>query len=247
MITTQKLLTNSAGQPLQYHAITDTAFDVTQVVLSLTIGSWVSVEAVIHREPLRTQVIKIKFDAWQPAYLDTTEDYVQNHPDWTGLSPQRPGPYHIYCLPEGIWVDPRSLVDIQKSQWIKISNIREFRAISGGWPAQNKWFHSDAKSVSQQLGLVRKADLVAQSGGDMQAVFTGNGPDGKLYWKTMDGTFIAMTANLAHDIFNSAEITQSKIFAKAEQHKAMMMTLTDPESYDFSGGWPLTYAESIVI
>ena len=54
-----------------------------------------------------------------------------------------------------------------------------------------------------------------------------------------------MTASLAHQIFDAAEQTQSKVFVAAERHKALMLAAVDPESYDFSGGWPLTYRESL--
>ena len=158
--------------------------------------------------------------------------------------PAPPSPLHRFSCDTNTWTDPRPLAAIQAAQWRKISALRDHRTLIGGWLAQGKWFHANAKSVSQQLGLARKADLVAQSGGDMAAGFAGDGPDGLLYWKTMDGSFVLMTASLAHQIFDAAERVQGQVFAVAERHKAAMLAAVDPERYDFAHGWPAMYSDS---
>ena len=159
--------------------------------------------------------------------------------------PASPHPNHIFNWTTKQWLDPRTLDQIKAAQWVKIQVVREGRAMSGGWIAAGKWFHSDLSSISKQLGLVRKADRVAATGGDMTAGFAGAGPGGKLYWKTMDGSFVLMTAALAIAIFDASEHTQGLLFARAEQHKAAMQAAPDPEAYDYTVGWPLTYGDTL--
>lgn len=90
----------------------------------------------------------------------------------------------------------------------------------------DKWFHSDPSSRIQQLGLV---------------MLGANIPPG-LQWKTMDGTFITMTQTLAGEILTAAATSDTTIFAVAEAHKAAMTAEEFPETYDFTTGWPTTYA-----
>lgn len=139
---------------------------------------------------------------------------------------------------------PVPSADVVRDQvWEAIKAERDRRATQGGYPVvvglQTKWFHSDAGSKIQQLALARKADLVAASGGDMEAQFSGNAG----LWKTMDGSFVPMTANLAHAIVASAEQQEGAMFAVAEQHKAALYASSDPAAYDFSGGWPKIFGE----
>jgi hypothetical protein len=110
---------------------------------------------------------------------------------------------------------------------VAIKAERDRRSLMGGYTAQGKWFHSDGLSRSQQLGL---------------ALLGANVPAG-IQWKTMDGSFIPMTAALAADIFAAALQSDVAIFAAAEVHKAAMEASEFPQSYDFSSGWPLSYGE----
>ena len=89
-----------------------------------------------------------------------------------------------------------------------------------------KWFHSDAKSKTQQLGLVIIGASVPP-----------------VPWKTMDGSFVGMTTALAGKIFQAAVAQDMAIFAAAEAHRLAVQSSTDPAGYDFSSGWPAVYAE----
>lgn len=109
--------------------------------------------------------------------------------------------------------------------WEHIKAERDRRTDSGGYKVGTKWFNSDQKSRSQQLGLV----------------LLGTIPAG-LQWKTMDGSFITMTATLAQQVLGAAAASDQAIFAAAETHKAAMEASADPSAYDFSGGWPATFA-----
>lgn len=90
-----------------------------------------------------------------------------------------------------------------------------------------KWFHSDQKSRSQQLGLVLLGASI---------------PAG-LQWKTMDGTFVTMTQTLAQQVLAAAAASDQAIFAAAEAHRQAMESSADPAAYDFSTGWPKVFGE----
>jgi len=105
--------------------------------------------------------------------------------------------------------------------WIRIQAERDRRQVIG-YEVGGKWFHGDLSSRIQQLGLV------------MLGV---NVPAG-LQWKTMDGSFVAMTAELAASVFAAAAASDIAIFAAAETHRAAMEASNDPAAYDFSAGWP---------
>lgn len=111
--------------------------------------------------------------------------------------------------------------------WERIKAERDSRTETGGFHAGGHWFHSDQKSRSQQLGLVLLGAAI---------------PAG-LQWKTMDGTFVPMTAALAQQILAAAASYDQAVFAVAEAHKAAMAALPDPSAYDFSGGWPPAYGD----
>lgn len=110
--------------------------------------------------------------------------------------------------------------------WTQIKAERD-RRNHAGYKVGTKWFHSDADSRIQQLGLV---------------MMGANIPAG-LQWKTMDGSFVAMTTTLAQQVFAAAAASDQAIFAAAETHKAAMEASADPASYDFSTGWPLVFGE----
>lgn len=112
--------------------------------------------------------------------------------------------------------------------WERIKALRDRLSDSGGYKVPvagvDKWFHSDAKSKTQQLGLV---------------VMGSNVPP--VPWKTMDGSKVTMSLQLAAQIFQAAAAQDMAIFAAAEAHKAAMEAAADPLAYDFSAGWPATY------
>ena len=91
----------------------------------------------------------------------------------------------------------------------------------------NKWFHSDDASRIQQMGLVM---MGASIPADLQ-------------WKTMDGSFVAMTQALATSVFGAAAASDQVIFGAAEGHRVAMEASADPASYDYSTGWPAVFGE----
>lgn len=131
---------------------------------------------------------------------------------------------------------PRPLADVVSMVSAEINTHRDTLTRNGGYKVvvggEDKWFHSDVFSRSQQIGLfVMGANVPAN-----------------LKWKTMDGSFVTMTQALAQQIFQAAAASDMAIFAAAEAHKAAIGAAVDVEeiaAYDWrSTGWPETYAGS---
>lgn len=119
-----------------------------------------------------------------------------------------------------------SAAQAKSAKWESIKAERDRRTDQGGYKVGTKWFHSDQKSRSQQLGLV----------------LLGASIPANLQWKTMDGSFVTMTQTLAQQILAAGAASDQAIFAAAETHKAAMEASADPSAYDFSGGWPAVFA-----
>lgn len=111
--------------------------------------------------------------------------------------------------------------------WERIKTERDRRTEQSGFKVGAKWFHSDQKSRSQQLGLV---------------LLGANIPAG-LQWKTMDGSFVTMSQLLAGQILAAGAASDQAIFAAAETHRSAMEAAADPAAYDFSSGWPKVFGE----
>lgn len=114
--------------------------------------------------------------------------------------------------------------------WEQIKAERDRRKVGGvkvKVGTTNKWFHSDDASRIQQIGLV-------MMGTNMPA---------DLQWKTLDGSFVAMTPAVAGNVFAAAAANDQAIFAVAEGHRVALEASADPSTYDFSTGWPKIYGE----
>lgn len=140
-----------------------------------------------------------------------------------------------HLLPEGcVEITDEEAAALQKptheqakaTAWGRIKIERERRK-AGGVKIGDKWFHSDDASRIQQLGLV----------------MMGAGLPAGLQWKTMDGSFIAMTPALAQQVFTGQAASDQAIFAVAEQHRVAMEASADPAAYDYSTGWPKIFGE----
>lgn len=129
-------------------------------------------------------------------------------------------------IPPQAELDTKLLVTKQDLVWQDIKTLRDTR-LSGGFSCQGKWWHSDNESRIKYLGLL-------MLGANMPTT---------IYWKTMDGSFVNMTPTLAGQIFNTVAGWDTTTFTNAEQHKAAMMQVADPFSYDYSTGWPTIYGE----
>lgn len=130
------------------------------------------------------------------------------------------------------------LAAIKLERWNSIKAKRDALK-AGGFKVGTLWFHSDADSRIQHLGLKDKArDLIA-AGGAMVDNLTILGQP--VRWKTMDGSFANVTAQLAFDIVAAVGDLDARLFAVAETHRAAMEAAADPAAYDFSASWPETF------
>lgn len=130
-------------------------------------------------------------------------------------------------LPPKETLDAMALDGARTDVWHSIQAQRDGRREAGVRVGDN-WYHSDDPSRIQQIALV-------MMGANMPS---------NIMWKTMQGTFVQMTPQLASTIFQSIIAQDTKIFAQAEYHRQTMITGGgDPYEYDYSAGWPQTYQE----
>lgn len=131
-----------------------------------------------------------------------------------------------------------TIAETKAAKWETIKAERDRRK-AGGFKVGTLWFHSDADSRIQHLGLKEKArDLLAAAGSMTDNLSMLGQP---VRWKTMDGSFANVTAQLAFDIVAAAGDLDARLFAVAETHRAAMEAAADPAAYDFSAGWPETF------
>lgn len=138
-------------------------------------------------------------------------------------------PRSVWCRVEwrvvAVAIPLMSKEEIRAAIWSKIKTIRDLKLDDGGYLAGGKWFHSDARSRNQQLGLLQQGDSL---------------PAG-IMWKTMDGTFIEMTPALAKAILAAAMTSDIALHTYAEILKAQVWAAADPASVNIHQGWPTTF------
>mgnify|MGYP000747628215 CR=1 FL=1 len=110
----------------------------------------------------------------------------------------------------------------RERHWTAIKAERDRRIQEQGYVAGGKRFHGDTFSRTQQMGLVMLGASI---------------PPG-LQWKTMDGSFVAMTQTLAQQVFAAAAASDIALFGHAEALRAQVNAAEDPSSVDITAGWP---------
>lgn len=125
---------------------------------------------------------------------------------------QNDAPYVIFTK--------RPAEQIAATRWNKIKNLRDTLTDNGGCLVSGKWYHSDPKSKVQQLALTMAGAAVPA-----------------IPWKTMDGSFVTLTATLVGQLFQAQMVREQTIFAHAEALKA------DPTA-DINAGWPARYEDA---
>lgn len=120
------------------------------------------------------------------------------------------------------WIDVKIRADMRR-----LIMLERDRRRSGGVQVGGNWFHSDDTSRIQQLGLV---------------MFGTNMPN-NIMWKTMTGSFVLMTPQLAAQIFQAVATSDMIVFGTAEAKIAAMMASSDPKNFNYLTGWPPTYGE----
>ena len=125
---------------------------------------------------------------------------------------------------------PAPLAQPQAAAWERIKAERDRRKVLGVKVGAH-WYHSDADSRIQQLGLVVMGASVPP-----------------VQWKTLtvsgQPVFVTMTQALAGGIFQGTAAADAAIFGAAEAHREAMEASDTPESYSFAGGWPASIEDT---
>ena len=118
------------------------------------------------------------------------------------------------------------LAERQAAAWERIKHERDRRKALGV-KVGDHWYHSDADSRIQQISLFVMGASVPP-----------------IQWKTLTTSpppvFVTMTQAIAAGIFQNTAASDAAIFAAAETHRIAMEASDTPESYDCSGGWPVS-------
>lgn len=116
------------------------------------------------------------------------------------------------------------------AKWEAIKAERDRRKVLGVKVGAH-WYHSDADSRIQQISLFVMGASVPP-----------------IQWKTLTKTpqsvFVKMTRTIAAGIFQNTAASDAAIFAAAETHRIAMEASPTPETYDCSGGWPVSIEDA---
>ena len=122
------------------------------------------------------------------------------------------------------------LAQRQAAAWERIKAERDRRKVLGVKVGAH-WYHSDADSRIQQLSLFVMGAAVPA-----------------IQWKTLTASgapvFVTMTQALAAGIFQATAASDAAVFGAAEAHRVGMEASSTPETYDFSGGWPVAFGDA---
>lgn len=149
---------------------------------------------------------------WPALGVSEVEEPAPQDPDFFDRVETDDAPYVTYIQ--------RPAEQVAAIRWEKIKQLRDSLIEHGGCLVQGKWFHTDVRSKQQQIALV----------------MMGAGIPAGLQWKTMDGSFIAMTQALAAELFAAQAAREQAIFATAEAKRLDNSPIND--------GWPARYTEA---
>ena len=155
----------------------------------------------------------------------TERDFYEMHP--TTAFPQPLTDNVLADFGARLHVPEVPMEERRAAAWERIKNERDRRKYLGVKVGAH-WFHSDDPSRIQQLALAMMGAAI---------------PSGMM-WKTLTTTpppvFVEMTPALAQGIFTATAASDAAIFAAAETHRVAMEASDTPESYDITGGWPVS-------
>jgi hypothetical protein len=144
------------------------------------------------------------------------------------------------CASKYVPPTPLPLEERQNAVWMKIKAERDRRKTLG-IQVGDYWFHSDADSRIQWLGLKDTArDMLMDGAEKTDSIFVDGGP---VIWKTLSGDFTPVNIQLALDVNDATKVLDAKLFKNAEFHRINMLILNDPEEYDYSTGWPASFED----
>lgn len=133
-----------------------------------------------------------------------------------------------------------SIESLRAQAWDRIKTERDRRK-AGGVLVGAHWFHSDADSRIQWLGIKDSArDMLADGATSAETIHELGQP---MKWKTLAGAFIVVTVQMALDVVAATKELDARLFAMAEHKRAEVEVADNPAAYDVLAGWPATYGE----
>ena len=136
--------------------------------------------------------------------------------------------WEVYALPAEEATANQAAARVAK--WEAIMAERDRRKALGV-KVGDHWYHSDADSRIQQISLFVMGASVPP-----------------IQWKTLTTTpppvFVTMTQTIAAGIFQNTAASDAAIFAAAETHRIALEASPTPETYDFTGGWPVSIEDA---
>jgi hypothetical protein len=127
----------------------------------------------------------------------------------------------------------------QDDQWLLIHDERERRKAGGvklNVNGTDYWFWTDEPTRTQYALL----DSAARRNALPSNYVLDN-------WKTMSGTYVPFPVSLLYSVMDAGISQEKSLFSIAEAHRQAMLAAADPTLYDYTTGWPQTYAEFAAI
>ena len=148
-----------------------------------------------------------------------------NEIKWSGAKPDE---VHVWNNITKAWDVAQELQDakketIQEKVWTAIKKKRDSQVMSGVFiPSVSKVFQTDPTSAITyaQIGSMISLNIYEI-----------------VNWKVLDNTFVPMTEELFKELQTTLARSTQLTYAIAEQHKAAMLLLDNPEEYDYMTGW----------
>jgi hypothetical protein len=142
-------------------------------------------------------------------------------------------------VPSRIILDTEILDMRRVKKWDEIQFYRDSLK-SGGVKIDDNWFHSDSDSRIQYLGMRSKARDMLLDGGSMDDPIQKLGIN--IMWKPMaTDVRVLITVALAIDLVEKVGDLDAILFETAVYHKGIMLSSNNPDTYDYSQGWPEVY------
>jgi hypothetical protein len=126
--------------------------------------------------------------------------------------------------------EPLSMVRGRMESAIK--SLRDRRQLDGGVKVGANWFLSNDRAVSEYTAIIAATNDLPASTVIRQG------------WRTMNGVPVDMTPALAKQIIVAGIAARAAIDDVSEAHILAMLASSDPATYDYSSGWPLSFGES---
>lgn len=139
-----------------------------------------------------------------------------------------------------------SLEQRQDTTWEAIKIERDKRIYDTGVLVGTNWFYSDTQFRDVITQSARLFSIDERSADDTLKmailpeldILRGN------LWKTMSGQWVGATHLLTAQIDAAHAMLMRSCYMRGETHKALMLAATNPETYDFSTGWPLGFLDT---